>query len=100
MRLSEGKVGYIWVGKGVGRGLTHSLYIGVSMIKIYCGLPGRLTKEVRAADCVMEKDYKEWELKDVMAVSEAYLSLRAMYGRLKKAGMVEYVRREKRERRK
>jgi len=40
----------------------------------------------------MEKDYKEWELKDVMAVSEAYLSLRVMYNRLKKAGMVEYWR--------
>jgi len=65
------------------------------MRKIQCGLPGRITKEVRAADCAMEKDYKEWELKDVMAVSEAYLSLRVMYNRLKKAEMVEYVRREK-----
>jgi len=65
------------------------------MTKIYCGLPGRITKEVRAADCAMEKDYKEWELKDVMAVSEAYLSLRVMYNRLKKAGTVEYARRGK-----
>jgi len=36
------------------------------MTKINCGLPGRITKEVKAADRAMKKDYKEWELKECM----------------------------------
>jgi len=49
-----------------------------------------IIKEIIKANQIMKKPYVEWEPVDVVHVAEAYLSLRAIYTKLKEEGKITY----------
>ncbi len=56
------------------------------MIEIHANIK----EEIIKANQIMKKPYVEWEPVDVVHVAEAYLSLRAIYTKLKEEGKITY----------